>query len=75
LLLRLALHQGKVEPDPARRLPGRGAYICRQGECAQALASGRHRARAFGKTLGEDAWLGFLDSPPIMALPAKNMSY
>ncbi len=27
-LLRVVLVQGRVEPDPAQRRPGRGAYVC-----------------------------------------------
>ena len=35
-LVRLALAaHGQVQPDPAQRLPGRGAYICPEAACVQ----------------------------------------
>ena len=33
-LLRLAAVEGRVVPDPGARLPGRGAYVCRNRDCA-----------------------------------------
>jgi predicted RNA-binding protein YlxR (DUF448 family) len=71
-LLRLALDQGRVEPDPRRRLPGRGAYICPRRECAQRLWRGRGKGRPFKVSLGEGAWLGFLEKPEIAALPVSG---
>ncbi len=69
-LLRLALVRGLVSPDPDRRQPGRGAYICRRGECAVRVRRGRGKARLFKVSLGEGAWAGFLENPEIRSLPA-----
>ncbi|MBI5522987.1 MAG: YlxR family protein [Desulfarculus sp.] len=70
-LLRLALAGGLVVPDPGRRLPGRGAYICRQRRCARRLLAGRAKKRIFRVTLGEEAWAGFDTRPEISSLPAQ----
>jgi predicted RNA-binding protein YlxR (DUF448 family) len=46
-LVRFAAEDGRLVADPARRLPGRGAYICRSAACFE-----RARARrAFARTL------------------------
>lgn len=67
--MRLALRDGRVEPDPQRRLPGRGAYICRQLACAQRLCQGRQKDRIFGAKPGPGAWDEFLKRPEIASLP------
>ena len=69
-LLRLALSAGLVLPDPRRRLPGRGAYICRRQECARKLLAGRAKNRIFRITLGEDAWKELPSQPEIQSLPS-----
>ena len=71
-LVRLALVQGRVEPDPRRRLPGRGAYICPSQVCARRLMAKRTRQRIFRVTLGEQAWAEFLMRPEISSLPAQE---
>ncbi|CAO0820112.1 YlxR family protein [Desulfarculales bacterium] len=71
-LLCLALIDGRVEPDPRRRLPGRGAYICRSQDCARRLVAKRARQRIFGATLGEQAWAEFLMRREISSLPAQE---
>ncbi len=38
---------GQVVCDPDRRRPGRGAYVCDDGECAEALKNTGPLARAF----------------------------
>ncbi|HCF59476.1 MAG TPA: DUF448 domain-containing protein [Myxococcales bacterium] len=43
-LVRLALRDGRVVLDPARRQPGRGAYLCGVSCARKALSR-----RAFGK--------------------------
>jgi predicted RNA-binding protein YlxR (DUF448 family) len=40
-LLRVVLSEGKLVPDPEKRLPGRGAYVCRDTDC-MAEAVRRH---------------------------------
>ena len=38
----VATPQGTVVTDPAGRMPGRGAYVCKDGNCAQqGLTRGR----------------------------------
>ncbi|WP_093117970.1 DUF448 domain-containing protein [Thermoleophilum album] len=47
-LLRLARSaSGQVVPDPARRMPGRGAYVCSDPACGRRLGDQRRLARAF----------------------------
>jgi predicted RNA-binding protein YlxR (DUF448 family) len=37
---------GSARPDPERREPGRGAYLCQRLECAQAVRDGRALSRS-----------------------------
>jgi predicted RNA-binding protein YlxR (DUF448 family) len=46
-LVRLALSGGGVVVDPGRRLPGRGAYLCRRRECWDRAVAGNAFPRAF----------------------------
>ena len=56
-LLRLAVDpRGLVVPDPRRRLPGRGAYVCGEGECLRKLVRDPRRGRLFHRPLAELAW-------------------
>jgi predicted RNA-binding protein YlxR (DUF448 family) len=45
-LLRVAVVDGRVQADPAQRLPGRGAYVCDRS-CAERAVRRRAFARAF----------------------------
>lgn len=45
-LYRLALAQGQVVPDPARRRPGRGGYVCGP-QCIEAAVKRKGFGRAF----------------------------
>ena len=45
-LLRLAAQDGKAVADEAQRLPGRGAWLCRDAACARAVTKGRQVSRA-----------------------------
>ncbi|KIX11459.1 YlxR family protein [Dethiosulfatarculus sandiegensis] len=60
-LLRLALVKGEVRPDPARRLNGRGAYICKKKECVEHLARYGKKKRVFRSRLDENAWVGLIE--------------
>jgi predicted RNA-binding protein YlxR (DUF448 family) len=71
-LLRLALDQGWVAPDPRRRLPGRGVYICLRRVCALKLWRGRAKGSPFKVALGEVAWAGFMERPEIVFLPVSG---
>ena len=47
-MLRLVRTQtGEAVPDEEARLPGRGAYICREAECAERAVRHGGLARAF----------------------------
>lgn len=35
-LIRIAYRQGKMQVDPAGKAPGRGMYLCREGNCLDA---------------------------------------
>jgi predicted RNA-binding protein YlxR (DUF448 family) len=55
-MLRLAAKGGEVVPDPVRRVPGRGCYLCRDARCAERAAKGGQIARALkGKAAGPPA--------------------
>jgi len=45
-LKRFVLADGRVEPDPAQRRPGRGAYLCSRA-CAQTALRRGGFARSF----------------------------
>ena len=45
-LLRVVVADGRVQADPAQRLPGRGAYVCDRACAERALQRGGF-ARAF----------------------------
>jgi predicted RNA-binding protein YlxR (DUF448 family) len=45
-LLRVVLVDGRVQADPAQRLPGRGAYVCDR-TCAERAVQRGGFARAF----------------------------
>jgi predicted RNA-binding protein YlxR (DUF448 family) len=55
-LLRLALEQGRLRPDPRRRLPGRGAYLCPTKTCLQALRTRLGNKPVLGKKWDQPAW-------------------
>jgi predicted RNA-binding protein YlxR (DUF448 family) len=74
-LLRLALDGGLVRPDPDRRLPGRGAYICRRRDCARKLWQGRQKDRIFRGRQGAGAWDDFLERPEISSLPLADVTF
>lgn len=63
-LLRVVAVDGSVVPDPARRLPGRGASVHRDPACL-ALAE---RRRAFVRALRVD---GALDTGPLHRFVAE----
>lgn len=52
-LFRVALAKdGTVVPDPAGRLPGRGAYICFDPACLNKARRSRGMERSFGCSVG-----------------------
>ncbi len=55
-LLRLAMIDGSIVPDPDRMLPGRGAYICRHGQCAKRLPRLRNRWSLFKRPIDDRQW-------------------
>ena len=56
-LLRIVVTpQGLVEVDPTARLPGRGAYVCRNGSCARGSLSRRRVEYALRTGLKSDDW-------------------
>lgn len=67
-LLRLAWVQDRLEPDPRRRLPGRGAYVCLSAQCAAKLAGGKGLRRAFKSAPPAQAWIDLARRPEIRGL-------
>ena len=57
-LLRLALTDDKVRPDPRRRLPGRGVYLCPAPACLAALKSRPGKSRILGQRSDQPDWAG-----------------
>lgn len=45
-LLRFAVVEGELRPDPEGRLPGRGAYLCPEQGCWERAVARRAFARA-----------------------------
>ena len=53
-LLRIAKKDGVFSIDIAGKLPGRGAYICRSGECCTKFEKQRSFERAFKGALPQE---------------------
>ena len=53
-LLRIAKKDGSFSVDVSGKLPGRGAYICRDGECCSKFEKQRSFERAFKGAFPED---------------------
>jgi len=51
-LLRFVLREGRLEADPAARLPGRGAYLHRDEACAREAVRRRGFERSLRTTVG-----------------------
>jgi predicted RNA-binding protein YlxR (DUF448 family) len=52
-LLRVVVADGRVQADPAQRLPGRGAYVCDRA-CAERALRRRGFDRAFRSSVRID---------------------
>ena len=52
----VATPQGVVEMDPTGKLPGRGAYICADGVCAQGALQKDRIEQALRTGLNDDDW-------------------
>jgi len=78
-LLRLVHDAGRPVPDPAQRLPGRGAYVCRDEACIERAARRGGLARAFRRPVTVDARAIVLaaQAPPAgsPATPAANRAF
>ena len=46
-LLRVAKYEGDYRVDTSGKLPGRGAYICKNGSCCESFEAKRSFERAF----------------------------
>ena len=53
-LLRVAVYKGEFFTDALGKLPGRGAYICKAGECKNNFDKKRAFERAFKKMIPEE---------------------
>ena len=46
-LLRISKYEGEYRVDTTGKLPGRGAYICKEGDCREKFEKQRAFERAF----------------------------
>ena len=46
-LLRISKYEGEYHVDTTGKLPGRGAYICKEGDCREKFEKQRAFERAF----------------------------
>ena len=53
-LLRLVKSDGEIHIDTLGKAQGRGAYICKIGDCCEKFEKQRSFERAFGCALGQD---------------------
>jgi uncharacterized protein len=65
-LLRLVQDAGRAIPDPAQRLPGRGAYVCREAACVERAVRRGGLARSFRRpvSIAPERLLEELATPP-----------
>jgi predicted RNA-binding protein YlxR (DUF448 family) len=56
LLRIVATPDGSVEVDGIGKMPGRGAYVCRDGNCASGSLSRRRVEYALRTGLGDQDW-------------------
>jgi hypothetical protein len=68
-LERYVVRDGTLVPDPAGRLPGRGAYTCRDAACFE-----RARARGgFNRAFRQAVRIAPETSPPPSGAPAPDL--
>ncbi len=48
--------EGEIALDPAGKLPGRGAYICRSTECLLRAKKSRGLERAFSQQISQEIY-------------------
>ncbi len=62
--------EGEVSLDPTGKKPGRGAYVCRQGECLQRAIKQRQLERQLQTALSPEVSQGLNDA--LSALKAEE---
>lgn len=50
--------EGEVSLDFKGKLPGRGAYVCPNGECLKRARKSRALERAFSVPMPDEVWAG-----------------
>ena len=48
--------EGVIAFDTAGRMPGRGAYLCRNAECLKRARKARALERAFSRAVGDEVY-------------------
>ena len=71
-LLRLVLAPEGWRADPRRRLPGRGAYVCRLAACFAALAGGRMALGGGRAAPARQALAALAARPEVLALLGRE---
>ncbi len=51
-------NEGEIKIDPIGKLPGRGAYICKNVECFDAAVKAKRLERAFKTKIPDDIYPG-----------------
>jgi hypothetical protein len=52
----VATPSGEVKVDPTGKLPGRGAYVCADGKCAQESLGKSRIEHALRRQTGDENW-------------------
>ena len=50
--------EGEIFPDPTGKAPGRGAYVCANGECLQKVVSKKLLHKAFSASVSSEVYQG-----------------
>jgi len=57
--------EGEIKIDPIGKLPGRGAYICKNVDCFDAAVKAKRLERAFKSKIPDDIYPTLRESIPL----------
>ncbi len=58
-------NEGEIRIDPVGKLPGRGAYICKNVDCFDAAVKAKRLERAFKSKIPDDIYPTLRESIPL----------